>query len=754
MINILCRSIIAEPSKLNGHMRNRIQIRPPKKSKTVDINDSWSDVLEPVVKQIFSANNANDVRKLEFATLYDTCYKLVLQGHAKQLYKMVSESVQTYPKELGSRYRLSGSEILTNLVEIWTRFVNGMCLISDIFMYLDHEYAEGSGGVKLMDVATCYLRDELVIPTLSEIDARLVEQLSLYRRGAECDKQVIGLVFKILQSMSDPHSKSKLGDTAVNQKSTPGSLFDTVFVPEIIASMKNDYTVQIHNSDSLSSLQKMQIMEQWLVSEIELERVFFPPSYTGKLVSHLENEVLKPELSNLLENDAEVSAWIASDEFSLFEMATRLENRVCSTTLLKRLSQHFENDLLEINNSTNLTPVEYVEALFNLNKKYEEIANHVTPTETWKELKTTQERLLNNFPKVGNNLASYLDEYMKKNSDISLESTAEAIGKVMLMYDVITDKDDFAQASQRLLARRLINSSSRDKSLEIQWLNDLKAHDPSADVGKYLKMIEDIDESSAMFHGDKSIAPDSIPTKVNVLSKHLWPKSMQPQSTFDLQLPEDVRMAKEKFEDFYKAVRPDRMLLWNYNLSNTEVKMNINNSSYTLSVPMICMSVLNLFDGNQVLGINEISKRTGIPLGKELERHIKSLYLPRQANFLLKTPPGDDIADTDEFTFNNEFESPKKKIKVKLVSLKSSSEMKRMELIAEEREKKTEQAVIAAFRPQESLVHSVLIQRTAHAVSSHFKPSPHVIKSAIQSLLNRNVLKRNESDPNLYHLIA
>ena len=85
-----------------------------------------------------------------------------------------------------------------------------------------------------------------------------------------------------------------------------------------------------------------------------------------------------------------------------------------------------------------------------------------------------------------------------------------------------------------------------------------------------------------------------------------------------------------------------------------------------LSVTTYQMCILMLFNDATTLTLNAIRNGTNIAEG-ELRRHLLSLCTPK-LKVLRKESKGRGITDDDSFTFNDEFTSKFKRMKVPLIS--------------------------------------------------------------------------------------
>lgn len=725
-------------------MRARIQVRIPKKASTLDLNETWSQTLEPVVERILTTHDFVATQKFEFASLYDACYRLVVQGQAKSLYKMVTEAIKSHLSDIASKQVFSSQQCLKSLVTSWTQFNDSLRLINDIFMYLDFEYAytDKTGKLKISVVSLRAWRDELVMPVLHLLLPLVAEQTARYRRGETCDLDTLVQILRIFDSLPDPTFVPP-----VDGNRTSNTLFESQFMGALVKSMEVEYSEYVQQMGSMEAAAQLQRLSEWLDTEAAIERDLLLPKYKSKLVKSVEQDVLKPLLPQILGHPSGVEKWIRDGTFDMFLLAIALERRIGSQNLVTAVGNLYERDLRQIF-ETKLLPKDVVEGYYDASQKYKAVAEHLHTDGAETALEEIERKVTSSTSGVGKTLAYYLDESLKKNHELSSEDVLTNLDKSLELYSILGEKEEFWELFQRLLARRLVNNTSRALKCEQVWLNSVQQKDRGSDVDGLLRMIQNVEESKAMFHGSHSIAPGIIPTHVNVLSKNLWPASMQPQSIYDLKLPPEIADAKKKFESFYSEVKPDRLLRWNYSLSHTEVDVVVGGRTYLFSVPLTCMAILNLFQGDEEYTADEISALTGMPAGKELDRHIQSL-LSKQASLLVKLPGVGD--DQPKFAFNKDFYSPKLKIKIRIASAKPSVDQQDLGILPKEREKMVEDAIICVLRPHGQLNRSALVHRTVLELQPRLKLSTHIIEAALQSLVDKKLIQQDD-DSNVFRL--
>lgn len=146
--------------------------------------------------------------------------------------------------------------------------------------------------------------------------------------------------------------------------------------------------------------------------------------------------------------------------------------------------------------------------------------------------------------------------------------------------------------------------------------------------------------------------------------------------------------------------------------------------------------ILVLFNVKSTLTLNEIRDATGIT-ELELRRHLLSLCTPK-LRILHKASKSRGIDDNDSFTFNEEFNAPKKRIKVPLVAAKEVSAGEEgaagesiPPAVEEDRRHLIEAALVRTMKARKTMTHNDLIAEVTKQLSARFTPTPQVKTCAL-----------------------
>jgi cullin 3 len=177
----------------------------------------------------------------------------------------------------------------------------------------------------------------------------------------------------------------------------------------------------------------------------------------------------------------------------------------------------------------------------------------------------------------------------------------------------------------------------------------------------------------------------------------------------------------------------------------------------------------------------------------ELRRHLISLCTPKN-RILKKGSKGRGItSDADTFTFNVDYSSKLKRVRIPLVKDSSITQAPGggtaggeasgggdgaaggaatghgpahasassgvingavPVAVEEDRRHLVEASIVRIMKARKSLNHNDLIAEVTRQLSNRFQPSPQFIKKRIESLIEREYLERSESEHRVYMYVA
>lgn len=464
-------------------------------------------------------------------------------------------------------------------------------------------------------------------------------------------------------------------------------------------------------------------------------------------------------------------------------------------TLLKRVAGHAAmRDVLrahvEGKGKAIVTDEEYVKSkdktfiqpVLDLKDKYDDILSKsfATDRDFRVTLSASYEAVINHTSRSPEFLSLYVDDRFRKHTKESNETELEkTLDKVMVMYRLLKEKDLFEKYYKNHLAKRLLNGRSAEDA-ERMMITRLKTDSGFQFTSKLESMFRDIKVSETAMEAFKeqvrtekeSSGKDplaGVDLSVSVLTTGSWPTQQQYTCT----LPPQLQSCVEQFAKFYNRSHSGRKLTWQTNMGTADLRATFSSSRKELSVPTQQMIVLLLFNDSPTLSGKEIQSLTNIPFS-ELRRHLLTLTHARTPILTIAktesasvategstpapaaaTPAAADDLENARFSFNAKFTHKLVRIKIALVSQKETETEREgtKSKMDEERTNIIDAAIVRTMKASKSLDHNNLIAEVTRQVTKRFHPSVSHIKKRIESLIEREFLKRSDNR-NTYEYLA
>ena len=286
-------------------------------------------------------------------------------------------------------------------------------------------------------------------------------------------------------------------------------------------------------------------------------------------------------------------------------------------------------------------------------------------------------------------LAKYTDALLKKSTksaeEADLENTLSQIVRLiaapsdtlliqaqMIIFRYIEDKDVFQKFYSRMLARRLVHTSSASDDAETSMISKLKEACGFEFTNKLQRMFQDIQVSKDLNsnykswltqHSDSEKFNKAVDTYFNILSTGFWP--LFPPATPFIPPPTLVK-TYELFQKFYIEKHNGRRLTWLWNLCKGDVKANYCKGAktpYIFQVSTFQIAILLLFNEKDTLSYSDIRDATSL----NEESLDPSLAIFVKAKVLTVSPDSSKYGPDTKFSLNFDFKNKKLRVNLNMV---------------------------------------------------------------------------------------
>lgn len=251
---------------------------------------------------------------------------------------------------------------------------------------------------------------------------------------------------------------------------------------------------------------------------------------------------------------------------------------------------------------------------------------------------------------------------------------------------------------------------------------------------------------------------------VKILTMGLWPGSLvgsfsKVQHNFE---------GMTEFEDFYHGRFSGRKLTWCHSLGFMEIRGRFDSGIYTMHMSAV-----------QGMILMEMEKRSGVCFSSlpsfcepnEMKRHFVSMIVNPKCRIVVPVvedgPIPRSLADLNvnqEWRINDKFSSTTRVVRVPLIVSRDILGPPGQEedpadtgigtSVEEDRKHLVEAALIRVMKSRKLLDQNNLVAEVVGLMSSRFVPSIEAIKIRIDKLIEREFLRKDETDPKVYHYVA
>ena len=329
----------------------------------------------------------------------------------------------------------------------------------------------------------------------------------------------------------------------------------------------------------------------------------------------------------------------------------------------------------------------YVDALLEVHAQYQQLVDNAFNGESefvrsldnaCKEFVNRNKVCATGSTKSPELLAKYTDSLLKKSGKSAEEADLEAsLIQIMTVFKYIEDKDVFQKFYSRMLAKRLVHSSSASEDAETSMIGKLKEACGYEYTNKLQRMFQDIQisadlNSSFKDWANKMLGEEDyrkvVDSNYHILGTGFWP--LTPPNTNFIP-PSDIVKTYERFQAFYFDKHNGRKLTWLWQLCKGEIKANyIKNAKvpYTFMVSTYQMAILLLFNDSDTVTYDDMQRATAL----SAEYLDPSLGVFVKAKVLNPSPENAKPESGTSYSLNYNFKN--KKIKVNLnINVKSEA---------------------------------------------------------------------------------
>lgn len=608
----------------------------------------------------------------------------------EDLYKNLKTYLKSHLEILHQRSEGHVDEaLLTYYIREWDRYTTAAKYTYHLFRYLNRHWVRreiDEGKKDVYDVYTLHLvqwRGILFEKVNTNVMAAVLKMVEKQRNGETIEQSQIKSVVNSFVSLGLDETDST--------KSTL-DVYRFHFEKPFIAA-----TTKYYENESNQFVAENSVIEYMKKAETRLDEE------KARVGLYLHQDIMNPLMKACLNVLVTGHSTLLRDEFQVLLDTDRQADLARMYRLLARIIDGLEplrtkfeahvrkSGLAAVEKvaveGENMEPKTYVDALLEVHTQYQKLVDDAFggESEFVRSLDNACKEFVNRNKvcKTGSTrspelLAKYTDTLLKKSAKSAEEADLEAsLIQVMTVFKYIEDKDVFQKFYSRMLAKRLVHSSSASEDAETSMIGKLKEACGFEYTNKLQRMFQDIQISADLNSSFKesqgrSLSAEEARARVDasyqILGTGFWPLT-PPQTNFIP--PPEIVTTYNNFQNFYFQKHSGRKLTWLWQLCKGEMRANyIKNTKvpFTFMVSTFQMAILLLFNDSHTITYDDAQKATAL----SAEYLDPSLNVFVKAKVLLPSPDNGKAEPGTTYALNYNFKN--KKIKVNLnITVKSEA---------------------------------------------------------------------------------
>ena len=752
----------AQPAK-------KFVIKSFKNASVMDLAEATATFsqLSTAIDEIYAKNAST----LLFEEMYRYGYNLILHKYGEMLYTGVAGVVRRHLLETVETVAATPNDLLMAMISFaWSEHKVAMNMVADIMMYMDRTYVLQHKKDPVYKMSLKIFREVVIYHSgvRDRLRSILLENITNERNGLLIDRDLMKITLAMLV------------DLGVDSLSVYEEEFEKHFLDVTRIFYRQESSEFLSQNTCPDYLWKA---EQRLGEEARRVTHYLSSSSEPKLKHLMEAELINAHARTLVEMDSSGCVCLMRDDkMDDLKRMYALFSRIPSTLDILRdaMGKYIRQCGVAIvaDQDTVKEPMTFVQQMLDLKAKFDRIIQESFRNEKkmQKKLKDAFEEFVNLDSRCASYLACYIDEQLKSGLRGATEDDAEQqLERVIVIFRFLADKDVFETFYRSHLAKRLLGGKSVSDEIEKSMIAKLKSECGQQFTSKMEGMFLDMNLSKEImdsFKDSRYFASSPVEVDIQTLTNSHWSLKTSPP----IRLPALISQCCDQFNAFYLAkFKTGRRLTWLTNVGSADMKANFPAGRREFSVTTFQMCLLLLFNEQTTWTLTAIRQACNIP-ESDLKRHLLSLCTPK-LKILKKASKGKGITEDDSFTYNDEFTSKFKRIKVPLISAKeitdgdpgggkgegdedgmmaasSSSSSGLPPTVEEDRRHLVEAAIVRVMKARKRFSHNDLVAEITKQLSYRFVPSPPFIKKRMESLIERDYLQRDKEDRRFYNYLA
>ncbi|KAL3109305.1 hypothetical protein niasHT_010569 [Heterodera trifolii] len=720
----------------------------------------------------------------------------------EELYTRLRHFVEDYARKLLQECQLkTGDQLLDYYTEQWTKFQFSATVANGIFSYLNRHWikrnideATRPGTLEVYNLAVSIWKSVIFDELHHNITSAALALVEKDRNGERITTRLIsGVVASYIELGINEQAPAANGavpataavaqqqqqNSVVLRPSVKYQVYRNNFEQRFLEDTRNFYTTESNKflqSNSVNVPDYMKKVEQRLSEERDRCQIYLDNTTMDSLMEACDTALIKQHLELFHDKFESLLTRQQNDHLGrMYTLCSRVPNGLAK--LKEILKEYIEQEgkaaIQQIAREAFNGPKQYINCILKMHKLYNRLVVDSFRTDHGfvQAMDCAFRKFINNnaitamarnASKSSQLLVLYSDQLLRKGARAEDEKMDEYLEQVMTVFKYIDDKDMFHAFFHKFLCKRLVYDTSASEEQERCMIAKLKHMCGFEYTSKLERLLTDVALSRDHSEQYKQQPRTSnVDFSVIVVMSNVWPLG-QPVK-FDI--PRPLLDCIDSYTQYYTNRFNGRKLTWALQMCRGELVTTTGTfkSKYSFLCNTQQIAVLMQYNERDTYTLGELHVALGTDFpADQLCAVVQSLV---KTNLLkLTSADGEALTETklndneQKFTFNPEFHS--RKLKVDLVRAMSSARETKKEsedvqkTVDEDRKLVIQAAIVRIMKMRKSLKHQLLVAEVLNQLTTRFQPKVPIIKKCIDSLIEKEYLKRSEEDRDLYEYLA
>ncbi|KAL1232978.1 Cullin-2 [Trichinella spiralis] len=714
--------------------------------QALDFDSLWHK-LRPCVEQVIAVQPVPpSLWNESFSFVYQLCIA-VPESHTMRLYKAVQTCLQAHVKLLYDEIsNCCEDHLLEKYFERWRKYHAGAKYLDRLFQLFREENQVNTKfvGELAMDV----WNEKMVRPLTDRLVALLLKEIKRYRNGVPVNTDVLsGVIHSFNDSENDdsgPASEFYIQKFEIPFLKDTSEYYVDIAVRMLATTTPSEYMQFVLEKIRQEEARSERILHRSGVDKVQQICQEVLVNRHMSMFKSVAKEIVREEnLADLSNMYALLSAKSSDLSFLVNEFESYVRG------IGQHCMQNLQGDDLQV-------AQQFVEEILAVFDKYGQIVKKTFKGDH--EFSAALDRaclaVINHRngskdpAKAAEWLSKHIDQILRKSTKPIVESYIDfELTKAINILRFVDDKDLFHKYYSRSLANRLISGVSISIPAEETMIHKLKSCCGYEFISKFQRMLSDITLSKELTNNFVNYLQEralGINVHMMVLQAGAWPLM---QCQLKIPIPPVIENAINEFEQYYTRFFSGRKLSWMLQFSVVDVMLHYLHRRLMASVNLHQLAILLCFENHDQLALEDLKIRSGIQDGG-FDSNLQCLI---DAGILLRQSEKFDGQLRSKIILNKHLTSRRVKFRVNSPFFsdafnKDLSAGRQVHAdLKVDRKLFIECTLVRIMKSRKLIKHEDLLREVMEQCVGRFVPEVQMIKQAIESVIEKNFLRRTDN---------